>query len=179
VDRPHPLAFLLRWWLVLREWLASLQATQPLLYWVVFWLLLAVLAGIFAHALWIMGRTLRAAGSPREARAEGDRLVVRDAAWYRRDALRLARAGHYPEAMQADFLGLVLELDQRRVLRYHPSKTPNEYTNEAQLGEPARGMFHELVRLLYGYAFARQPCGAGDFQAWRERTVTERYAAPH
>ena len=40
--------------------------------------------------------------------------------------------------MQADFLALVLELDQRHLVRFHPSKTPREYSTEARLAEPSR-----------------------------------------
>jgi hypothetical protein len=126
-----------------------------------------------------MAQTLRAAGAPGEGDAAQAAPEVRGAAWFRREAQRLAREGRYPEAMQADFLGLVLELDQRRLLRFHPSKTPNEYTSEVRLAEPARSAFCDLVHTLYGYAFAREPCGPGDFAAWRERTAPDRYAAAH
>jgi hypothetical protein len=179
VEHPDPLAFLARWWEAARRWLAGLEQSQPGLYWLMVWLLVALLAVIVVHALYVMARTLRAAGAPVEAGDGRAAPEVRGAAWYRREAQRLAREGRYPEAMQADFLGLVLELDQRRLLRFHPSKTPNEYTYEAQLAEPARAAFRDLVRLLYGYAFAREPCGPADFAAWRERTAAERYAAAH
>jgi hypothetical protein len=179
VERTHPLAFLGQWWSALRRWLLGLEQSQPALYWLVVWLLVALLAAILVHALWVLVQTLHAAGAPAEAGAGGPAPEVRGASWYRREAQRLAREGRYPEAMQADFLGLVLELDQRGVLRFHPSKTPNEYTNEAKLAEPARGAFRELVRNLYGYAFAREPCGAGEFAAWRGRTAAEQYAGAH
>jgi hypothetical protein len=177
VEHPNPLAFLARWWDAARRWLAGLEQRQPTLYWLVVWLLVALLVVIVVHALWVLAQTLRAAGAPEEAGGGPTTPEVRGAAWYRREAQRLARAGRYPEAMQADFLGLVLELDQRRLLRFHPSKTPNEYTYEARLAEPARAAFRDLVRALYGYAFAREPCGPDEFSVWRERTVAERYAA--
>jgi hypothetical protein len=179
VERAHPLAFLRRWWSALRHWLVGLEQSQPMLYWVIVGVLVALLVAILVHAVWVMAQTLRAAGAPAEAGGGGPTPEVRGAAWYRREAQRLARDGRYPEAMQADFLGLVLELDQRGVLRFHPSKTPGEYTYEARLAEPARGAFRDLVRALYGYAFARVPCGPDDFAAWRGRTVAEQYATAH
>jgi Domain of unknown function (DUF4129) len=179
VDRPHPLAFLARWWDAARRWLLGLEQSQPTLYWLVVWLLIGVLVVIVVHAFWVMAETLRAAGAPAEGGTREATPEVRGAAWYRREARDLAREGRYPEAMQADFLGLVLELDQRRVLRFHPSKTPGEYTGEAQLGEPARSAFRDLVRSLYRYAFAREPCGPEDFAAWLERSGVDRYAAAH
>jgi len=179
VEHPNPLAFLARWWDAFRRWLSGLEQSQPALYWLVVWLLVVLLAVIVVHALYVMAQTLRAAGAPAEAGTGGATPEAHGAAWYRREAQRLAREGRFPEAMQHDFLGLVLELDQRRLLRFHPSKTPNEYTYEARLAEPARAAFRDLVRALYGYAFARTPCGPDEFAAWRERTTADRYAAAH
>jgi Domain of unknown function (DUF4129) len=178
-EHPHPLAFLIRWWYAFKHWLVGLEQTQPTLYWAIVWILTAILAAIVVHALWVMARTLKAAGAPDEGREPRSTPEIRGAAWYRREAQRLAREGRYPEAMQADFLGLVLELDQRGVLKFHPSKTPNEYTCEVVGAEPARGAFGDLVRLLYGFAFAGRPCGRDDFAAWHERSQAERYAAAH
>ena len=179
VERPHPLAFLARWWDAARRWLVGLEQSQPTLYWLVVWLLIALLAAIVVHAFWVMARTLRAATAPEGGGTGATTPEVRGAASYRREAQRLAREGRFPEAMQADFLGLVLELDQRRVLRFHPSKTPGEYSGEVKLGEPARSAFRDLVRSLYRYAFAREPCGPEDFAAWLERSGGDRYAAAH
>ncbi len=179
VDRPDPLAFLVRWWRLLAEWLQRVQERHPEVFWVLFWGLVAVLALILVHAGWVMLQTIRAASAPPSADARAAALEVHGAAWYRREALRLAAQGLYPEAMQADFLALVLELDARRVLRFHPSKTPGEYTGEVQLAGEARESFRSLVRTLYGYAFARVPCGPDDFAEWRRHTSPEQYAAAH
>ena len=178
VERPHPLAFLGRWWRALLQWLGDLERSQPGLFWALFWVMIAVLVLIFVHAGWVMLRTIRSAAAPPGGEA-GAAAEARGAAWYRGEAERLARAGRFPEAMQADFVALVLELDARRVVRFHPSKTPNEYTYEAGLAGEARDGFRGLVRSLYGYAFARWPCGAEDYAAWRRAAVAERYAAAH
>lgn len=179
VDRPNPLAFLTRWWQLLNDWLLRAREHHPGLFELLFWALVAVLALIMVHAGWIMLRTIRAAASPPSAVAGGTMPEIHGAAWYRREALRLAALGSYPEAMQADFLALVLELDARRVLRFHPSKTPSEYTAEAGLAGESRDSFRALVSALYGYAFARLPCGPGEFADWRRRTRAEQYAAAH
>ncbi len=176
VERPHPLEFVVRWWGLLIEWLGRLQERHPDLFWLLFWAMIAVLVAIFLHGVWIMARTLRAAAAPSGADSSGPGPEPRGATWYRREAMRLAGEGRYPEAMQADFLALVLELDQRALLRFHPSKTPNEYTREARLAEPALEAFRDLVRALYGYAFARVPCGPEEFALWRSRANLEQYA---
>jgi len=178
-DRPDPLAFLHEWWGALRLWLSTLQDRQPLLYHLLVSLLVVVLVVVLVHALWVMGQTLRSAQAPASGGERAARFEVRGAAWYRREAERLAVLGRYPEAMQAEFLALVLDLDARRVLRFHPAKTPNEYTHEATLPEPVREAFRDLVRSLYRYAFARVPCGSAEFAEWRSRAIADRYAAAH
>ena len=178
VERPHPLAFLLRQWVNLQDWLDRMQGRYPGLFWVAFWALVVVLVAIFVHGVWVTVQTLRAAGAPQAAAGPAS-PESRGAAWYRREALRLADRGSYPQAMQADFLALVLELDQRELLRFHPSKTPNEYSAEVRLPQSGREAFRDLVRTLYGYAFAREPCGAKEFDLWRQRTAPERYAGAH
>ena len=179
VERPHPLAFLQRWWEALLSWLDGLQSLHPDVFFTIMAGLVVVLVAIVVHAVWIMVRTLRAARAPAEGASGPAPAAVRGAAWYRSQADRLALAGRYADAVQADFLALVLELDGRKVLRYHPSKTPNEYSCEAGLAPEARGAFRELVRLLYGYAFARRPSGPLDFAEWRVQAVAERYATAH
>ncbi len=178
-EQPDPFALLRQWWGALRLWLSTLEDRQPMLYHLMVWGLVVILVVVFVHALFVMGRTLRAAQAPSGGTERDPRLEVHGSAWYRREAERLAAAGRYPEAMQADFLALVLELDARRVLRFHPAKTPNEYTYESTLPEGAREPFRDLVRALYGYAFARVPCGSAEFADWRARARADRYAAAH
>jgi hypothetical protein len=174
---PDPFLQVRRWWLDLARWLDGLADRSPVLYWTVLSVLLLVLVAIFVHALWVVAQTLRAAGAPPEAPAITPARETRGAAWYRREAVRLAAAGRYPEAMSADFLGLVLELDAQNVLRYHPGKTPNEYTYEARLTEPSIDGFRSLVRALYRHVYAGEPSDAAGFAAWRERSSADRYAS--
>ncbi len=179
VDQPHPLAFLGRWWQRLIDWLTGLQVLHPDLFLVLMSGLVVVLVAIFVHAVWVLVMTMRAARAPLLEGGGATPAARRGAAWYRAEADRLALAGRYADAVQADFLALVLELDARQVVRYHPSKTPNEYSYESGLAGERRNAFRDLVRLLYGYAFAGRPCGPADFAAWRLQAVPERYAAAH
>lgn len=179
VERPQPFAFLSRWWEGLIRWLMGMQSTHPEIFLVLMSVLVVILVAIFVHAVWVMVMTMRAARAPAAGLGGAAPTAVRGAAWYRAEADRLALAGRYAEAMQADFLALVLDLDARQVVRYHPSKTPNEYSYDTGLPPAVRAPFRDLVRLLYGYAFARQPCGPAEFAAWRAQAVVERYAAAH
>jgi hypothetical protein len=174
-ERPDPVSVVARWMEALQRWLFELKESHPQAFrWFMIAMLVLVLA-IFAHAVWVFVRTVRSGGQA------GDGLPLsagqqRDREWYRREADRLAAQGRYAEAVQADFLALVLALDGLRLLKFHPSKTPAEYGMEARLGGEEREEFRELVRRLYGYAFARRSCGPAEFEEWRARAALERYA---
>jgi hypothetical protein len=170
-----PFAPLRRAWVWLVGWLQGLRAESPSAYWALIALLVVVLAAILGHAAWVAWRTV-SGDAAAELRGAAPRREVRDAAWYAREAERLAAAGRYAEAMQADFLRLVLQLDARQLVRFHPSRTPNEYAREATLSPEARRELGELVRRLSAYVFARVPCGAAELREWQSRAAPERYA---
>jgi hypothetical protein len=173
-ERADPVSSFQRWMQSLQQWLFELREAHPLAFKALLIGLLVGVLAIFAHAVWIFVRTIRASRDSEELPSGAS--LRRDREWYRREADRLAGLGRYAEAVQADFLALVLALDALRLLKFHPSKTPAEYGMEARLAGQAREEFRELVRGLYGYAFARRPCGPVEFAAWRARAVPERYA---
>ena len=175
-DRADPFAPLRRAWHWLMRYLDSLRADSPLLYRGLIAVLVIVLLVIFGHAAWVMYRTMRVAAA-REVEQDMARREVRDAAWYAREAGRLAREGRYAESIEADFQRLMLQLDARALVRFHPSRTPNEYVREPGLSPAARHELSELVRRLYAYVFARVPCGPAELEEWRAHASLERYAA--
>jgi hypothetical protein len=177
VERPEQFTWLRHAWAAATHWLANLDTTHPVTFRIVVYLVGALMLAIVLHAGWRFSHEVQSAAPIGGSAGTG--TTRRDEAWYRREADRLARAGHYPEAIQADFLALVLALDARQALRFHPSKTPAEYARESQLAPAAYDEFGELVRRLYAYAFARIPCGAEEFRAWRDRAAPERYAPAH
>ncbi len=134
IERTDPLAFFSRWITALRQWLFDLQEGYPTLYRLMLGAMLVLVVAIFLHAAWVFVRTLQASrvsggGPPDQAAAPR-----RDREWYRRQAERLAAEGRFAEAAQHEFLALILALDGRSLLRFHPSKTPAEYGREARLG---------------------------------------------
>lgn len=178
-ERPRPLALLERWWSWLENWLEGLRDANPELFSWFTWAILAVLLLIFLHAGWVMWRTIRAASAPSERGPTAVAVLGREAEWYRREADRLAGAGRYVEGLQHAFRALVLDLDRRGLLRFHPSKTPSEYTHDPALPSAERERLHALVQALYGYAFARRPCGPVEYQSWRGLAGEVRHAAAH
>lgn len=174
VPAEGPLA---RLWRALQLWLYQLQRDNPNAMRALFWILVAALALVLAHAAWVAWHTVRRASAEGE-RGGGRAPVVRDAAWFDAEANRLAAQGRFAEAMQADFIRLMLELDARQVVRFHPSKTPAEFAREAPAGE-TRDALTALVQTLYQFAFARVVCGPAEFSAWRAAATADRYAPSH
>lgn len=176
VRRPDAFAPVRRWWAELRQWLQTLHETHPIGYRLVLFAAVAILFAVLIHTGWVLLRTMRS-DAARAAASPGPGARWQDEAWHRREADRLATQGRFADAIQTDFIALLLALDARRVLKFHPSKTPGEYANETRLAPDAARAFRELVRSVYGYAFARWPCGPGEFAEWRARAAVERYAA--
>lgn len=176
VLHPDPLASLRLRWAELKQWLQGLQDMHPVGYRLVLIAAVAILAAILIRIGWDF---LRAMGSEKNGadKAPGPASQWHDEAWYRREADRLASQGRFADAIQADFIALLLALDARRVLKFDASKTPGEYASETRLAPDASRAFRELVRNLYGYAFARWPCGPVEFAEWRARALVDRYAA--
>jgi hypothetical protein len=177
VQRPDPLAALKRMRHAIWQWLTTLHDGHPAGFQVVGYGLGVLALAIVLHAAWSFFRGVRSADSLTAGGGTG--FTPRDQAWYRGEAERLADAGRFAEAIQVDFVALVLALDARQVLRFHPSKTPGEYARESRLEPGRREDFRELVYRLYRYAFARTPCGPAEYAEWRARAVADRYAPAH
>lgn len=174
-----PWAPVRRLWAFTLDALERLRTDNPLAYRALVWLLVAILLAIVAHAMWVAARTIQA-GSVAEAKERLQPVSTpRDAAWYAQEAARLAAAGRFADAMQADFLRLMLELDARNLTRFHPSRTPGEYARDPRLTAEGRGELRALVRSLYAYAFARVPADESAWEAWRARATVDRYAPAH
>lgn len=171
---PDPLATIKLWWAALVHWWTQLNGVSSIALGIAAAAVALALIAITGHAIWVFSRAFRRApASPADVDVAPP---LRDQAWYHAEADRLASVGRYAEAMQADFLALVLALDTRHVVHFHPSKTPGEYASEAQLDRIARADFRDLVRRLYGCVFGRVGCGAREFADWRTRAIVERYA---
>ena len=92
-------------------------------------------------------------------------LRLEDARAHRERADALARAGRYTEALAHRFVAVVLDLDARQAIKFHPSKTPAEYVGEARLDPSGRASLADLVGRLYRHVFGAVPC---DERAYHE-----------
>src|SRR3989442_6864899 len=84
-----------------------------------------------------------------------------DARAHRARAEELARAGRHAEALAYRFVALVLELERRRALAFHPSQTPAEYLGEARLDAAGRPSLAAVLARLYRHLFGGGPRRGG------------------
>lgn len=169
-ERPDVLGWLGEEFVRLLEWIDRLKAAHPTAHWWLVAALVVVLVAILVHGGWTFLRTI-GVSTARDDEPLAPRAVRQDARWFARAADALAREGRHAEAIQAAFLALVLRLDARGLVRYHPSKTPAEYARDPRLQPAERVTLSDLVRQLYAYGFAGVPCGAEDYRQWRERAA--------
>lgn len=166
-------------WDELREWIDALRESDPALFNVLLVALVLLLAALLLHIGYVLWRVLR-----RSAPAAGPtvaRTTTRSSAgahFARAD--ELAAAGKWVEALGHHFLALVLELDRRRAVRFHPSKTPAEYISEARLDPPGRASLRDVVGRLYRHVFGAAPCDADAYDAFgRAAQVVMQHVRPH
>ena len=178
VEQKDAFAILRRWYAELQEWFRALRESNPLSYRLILYGMIFVVVLIVLHALWVLYRTVGTTSRVGATSSTPD-TAPRTVAWFRHESERLAGEGKYAEAIQADFLALVLALDAWKLVRFHPSKTPAEYANESELPPEARAEVRDLVHRVYGYAFARWPCGPAEYAQWRAQASPERYAPAH
>jgi hypothetical protein len=147
------------------QWLERARDLHATGFRIGFWALAAILLALLVHVTVIVWRITRpTARTP--GRAAGPRGVVPDdAPAHRARAEALARDGRYTEALAHRFVALVLELEERRALTFHPAKTPAEYVREARLDGSGRASLLDLVGRLYGHLFGGLPC---DERCYRE-----------
>ena len=178
-QEPHHIVVrLLEWAGRVLAWFDRLQAEHPVAYWALIAAMILTLIAIFAHGAVVYSRSVRrltrGAGGARTAAND-----IHDARWHLREAQRLSAAGHYTEALGHRFVALVLELEEARALRFHPSKTPAEYIAEARVDDSARATLAGLVATLYRHLFGGTPCTEDDWAGFDRQAgeVTSRAVA--
>ena len=175
------LSWLARQWQHLIDWLNRLSAQHPVGFDIVLAIVVVVLVALLVHIGYVMWRIVRPAARTGQTKAAVAGRMVADAAAHLAYAEELARAGRYAEALGHRFLALVLELDRRKALRFHASKTPAEYVGEAKLTDRGRASLAGLVAQLYRHLFGAVPCDAGEYElfgAAAQELVRGQYVVP-
>lgn len=179
VEARSPLQWLGDLWYRLVDWWAALERAHPLEFKLLLGVLIAALVALLAHIGWVLWRITRpTARTPATAGAPAA-LRLEDGRAHRARADALAGEGRYAEALGHRFAALLLELERRRALTFHASKTPAEYVREARLDPSGRDSLAELVGRLYRHLFGAVPCDAaayGEFVAAAD--LVPRHVAP-
>jgi hypothetical protein len=181
VEHQHVASWLTRKWLALIAWLDRLESQHPVGYNVALVLIVIALIVLLVHIGYVIWRIVQPAARTGAAAAPAAGRAIMDAAAHREYAERLARAGHYAEALAHRFLAVVLDLDRRKALRFHASKTPAEYVSEARLSDAGRATLAGLVAQLYRHLFGAVPCGVDEYQTFEagaQELAEGRYVVP-
>ena len=164
-ERPDPSGWIVDVWYRLLDWLDTVQRGHPAGFKVLLAVSALVLVGLLAHMGYVVWRITRPTARTPAVGAGGiGGRELADARAHRAWAEELARAGRYAEALAHRFVALVLELERRRALAFHPSKTPAEYVGEARLDAAGRASLAELVARLYRHLFGGVPCDEGGYR---------------
>lgn len=132
--------------------------------------LLGLIALLLGAAIAVLA--LRRVRTRRKRAADTAPAPPRTAAEWRQHADLLAARGEYRAAVRALFLGMLTDLDERRLIAFDPVLTDREYLREAQrqqgwLVEPLR----PFVRLIEAIVYADAPCRATEYE--RARAFTD------
>ncbi len=149
----------------LLDWLRRTQEGHPAAFTLLLVGLIVALVALLAHMAYVVWRITRPTVRTAAGRGAAPGLLLEDARAHRERAEWLARAGRYAEALAHRFVAVVLDLDGRQAVKFHPSKTPAEYVGEARLDASGRASLADLVARLYRHLFGAVPC---DERAYRE-----------
>src|SRR5262245_28755698 len=151
---------------------------HPLAYNVALALVIVALVVLVVHIGYVIVRIVRPAVRSGAATSAVTGGKVMDARAHLELAAELARAGRYAEALAHRFMAVLLELDRRKALRFHASKTPAEYIGEVKLDDSGRESFATLVAALYRHLFGAVPCDADEYAAFGA-TAQDLARGPH
>lgn len=167
VERQRVVSWILRQLHTLSSWLDQLADQHPVGYAIGLALVVITLLLLLAHIGYVIWRIVRPGARTGTAALAAPGGVIMDAAAHLERAEEFARAGRYAEALAHRFLAVVLELDRRKALRFHTSKTPAEYVGEARLTDTGRASLAGLVAQLYRHLFGAVPCDASAYATFR------------
>lgn len=181
IERQRVVSWVAGQWHNLIAWLNRLAEQHPVGFNIGLALIVVALVVLLVHIGYVIWRIVQPATRTGTAASAITRGIVMDAAAHLELAEGLARAGRYAEALAHRFLAVVLELDRRKVLRFHASKTPAEYVGEARLNETGRASLAGLVAQLYRHLFGAIPCDATEYEAFgaaAQQLARGQYAVP-
>ncbi|HVH67947.1 MAG TPA: DUF4129 domain-containing protein [Gemmatimonadales bacterium] len=147
------------------DWLGRAETSHPTAFKALEVVLVVALLVTLVHMGYVVWRITRPTAQTPGLVPGTPGLRLEDARAHRERADELARAGCYAEASAHRFVALLLDLERREALTFHPSKTPAEYVREARLDPEGRDSLGQLVARLYRHLFAAAPC---DEQAYRD-----------
>lgn len=155
----------LHWFQSLWQWFTRFTTAHPDASKIVFVVCLLLLIALLTHLGYTVWRIYRVTVQSPAPVIPGTLVAPLDARAHLERADALARSGRFTEALAHRFAALLLELDRADALKFHPSKTPAEYVQEARVSTEERSALSVLVARLYRHVFGMEPC---DEQCYRD-----------
>ena len=149
------------------RWTSDLYELSPVLWYALFFGLLIVTGGLFAHIVWTVRVALRTGNAPSPAR------TPEEGPHFDRDAERMAAAGRWLEAAHAMHLACIERLLRRGALelrRHEANPTLRRRLTSAPLGPGQRQEFLRLLDALEARWFrdpTPEPRDGALFESWR------------
>jgi hypothetical protein len=143
--------------------MAGMQASNPVLFWVVVSGMIVVFVAIVGHMGWTIVVVRR---GPRRVRDPEDLAAALrhvDPRPFRDAAVAHARAGRLDEAVRDLYVALLLTLDRRGSLRYAPHKALLDYRMETSKETAARAVLDRFAAAYPPGSFGRRPPRADAF----------------
>ncbi len=166
-EQTDPFAFFTNFINRIVDWLDGVRELHPALYWLILGLMTGLLLAIVVHVCVLIWLALK----PRAPTTDTTADVTsprHDVHWHLEEWRRLRDAGRFRQALAHRFTALILELEQRKALTFHPSKTPREYAAEARLDEAGQSVLAALVSALYRHVFGGAQCTVEDVDRFHE-----------
>lgn len=178
-DRPNdPFVILRGWWGRFIEWLTAMEAANPELFRVLYYVVVGGVLALLIFAVWKIVRGFARAGPKRMAGLPMVEEARHQADWHRRQAEQLAFQGDYCGAMRHAFQALLQDLAERKLVVLHPSKTPRDYLRESRLNTEGKHRLQSAVNGLYTVLFGRLPLDYQGYSKWYALTTPDGYYDP-
>ena len=168
---PRLVQFMRDLWNGFRDWVASLwefvlpERGGPVIEWIIWGVVLGAALWALTHLILSLQQSDSSDAARGVANAADAR--TRNAAWWENAARTAALEARYRDAALFLYNAVLLRLETRGVLHYHPGKTPGDYRREVHAHAPARAPFEQFIRALLPTAFGARTPDAAAFEAVR------------
>lgn len=155
-----------------REYPVSGDGVDLLLFTVKLVLIIAVLVILMYFVFHLINRSAVSATEPHFQRKEEELELIekKDYSTFYKKAVEMGKKGEYLEAVRILYVGLLVLLDSKQVITYHPSLTNFEYRQTVK-GYPFGALFEAVTRTFDTVYYGARKATGSDFSLVMEAFV--------